>query len=205
MHFLRKTTTMVSGAVLLLGLAGSAFATGGGNTSVTNLQGVTITSALSGTSTCYTVSLAQGATFKYAGGTGTVDKIGGFFIFSSPQVTTTGVAPSGFSADTLNGGGVSGATGYNTGYGQGGSPILPGGSGLFCFNAPAPVGATFLLDIFQTNPGSPFSNTGRISFTLPLPSPVPEASPAVTLSLGILCLLGVALSARKRRSSSARI
>ena len=67
MHYLRKTTTVVSGAALLLALASSAFARGGGNTPVTNLQGVTITPDFTGE--CFTVSLASsangGGTFSY--------------------------------------------------------------------------------------------------------------------------------------------
>lgn len=208
MHYLRKTTTVMSGAALLLALAGSAFA-GGGNTAVTNLQGVTITGTTVGTSYVYTVSLASlGGKFNYASGTGTIDKIGGFFIFSNPQVTTTGTAPSTFSAVTLSDGSgpgnVTGATGYGfNGYNSTNEPILPGHSGAFSFNTVAPLGATFLLDIYQNNAGSPFSNTGKISFALlPSPSAVPEPSSVATLAVGSLGLMGMVLSARKRRRAN---
>ena len=208
MHYLRKTTTVVSGAALLLALAGSAFAgpvtVGGGHTAVTNLQGVTITGTTVGTSYVYTVSLATGATFDYAGGTGTINEIGGFFIYSSPQVTTTGTAPSGFSPVMINGSTVGGATGYSTSYG-GGTPLLPNDPriGAFSFNTVAPLGATFLLDIYQNKAGSPFSNTGKISFALlPSPSAVPEPSSVATLAVGSLGLMGMVLSARKRRRAN---
>ena len=208
MHYLRKTTTVVSGAALLLALASSAFAGGGGHTPATSLQGVTITGTTVGTSYVYTVSLATGATFTYAGGTGTIDKIGGFYIFSSPQVTTTGTHPSGFSADTIsdgNGlGNITGATGYNASYGSAG-PLLPNDSriGAFSFNTAAPTGATFLLDIYQNSAGSPFGNTGKISFALlPSPSAVPEPSSVATMVIGGLGLMGMVLSARKRRRAN---
>ena len=201
---LRKSATTVSGAGLLLALASSAFAAGGGKTPATNLQGVTITGTTVGTSYVYTVSLATGATFDYVGGTGTIDKIGGFFIFSSPQVTTTGSAPLSapptFSADTL----TNGATGYGfNGYNSINKPILPGSSGAFSFNTAAPAGATFLLDIYQNSAGSPFGNTGKISFALlPSPSAVPEPSSVATLAVGSLGLMGMVLSARKRRRAN---
>jgi len=212
MHYLRKTTTVVSGAALLLALAGSAFAggsgtTGGGHTAVTTLQGVTITGTTVGTSFVYTVSLdkTKEATFTYAGGTGTIDKIGGFFIFSSPQVTTTGPVQSGFSPVTIsdgNGpGNITGATGYSTSYGSG-TPLLPGDIGKFRFNTSALTGATFLLDISQGATG-PFSPTGKISFMLlPSPSAVPEPSSVATLAVGSLGLMGMVLSARKRRRAN---
>lgn len=204
-HYLRKTTTVVSGMSLLLALAGSAFATGGGHTAATNLHGVTITPDSTGE--CFTVSLANGGgTFSYGSSTdGTIAQINGLYIFTSPmQVLTTGVAPAGFTADTLNGSTVDGATGYKTSFGNGGKPILPGKTGtVFCFNGVPGTGATFLLDISQGSGTGPFSPTGRISFTLPAsPSAVPEPSSVATLAVGSLGLMGMVLSARKRRRAN---
>ena len=218
MHYLRKTTTVVSGAALLLALAGSAFAGGGGNTPVTNLQGVTITPDFTGE--CFTVSLASGGgTFDYVlGGVshtdGKIAQIGGFYIFNSPNqvtttrvVTTTGVV-SKFNPSTLNDDTFRGATGYKTSFGNG-SPILPGALGTqFCFSAAPGTGATFLLDISQLNAQGvtetgPFAPTGVINFAqLPSPSAVPEPSSVATLAVGSLGLMGMVLSARKRRRAN---
>lgn len=215
MHYLRKTTTVVSGAALLLALAGSAFAGGGGNTPVTNLQGVTITPDSTGE--CFTVRLASGGgTFDYVlNGVsytdGKIAQIGGFYIKSPPnsnQVTTTSVVVSSFNPSTLNNSTFSGATGYKTNFGNG-SPILPGQTGpLFCFSAAPGTGATFLLDISQLNAQGvtetgPFAPTGVINFVqLPRPSAVPEPSSVATLAVGSLGLMGMVLSARKRRRAN---
>ena len=214
MHYLRKTTTVVSGAALLLALASSAFARGGGNTAVTNLQGVTITPDSTGE--CFTVSLASGGgTFDYVlNGVsytdGKIAQIGGFYIKSPPssnQVTTNGVVP-GFIPSTLNDNTFRGATGYKTSFGNG-SPILPGALGTqFCFSAAPGTGATFLLDISQLNAQGvtetgPFAPTGVINFAqLPRPSAVPEPSSVATLAVGSLGLMGMVLSARKRRRAN---
>ena len=215
MHYLRKTTTVVSGAALLLALASSAFARGGGNTPVTNLQGVTITP--NSTGTCFTVRLASsadgGGTFSYAlNGTlypgEPIAQINGLYIFNSPnQVTTTGEVPTGFTPDLLIGGDFGGATGYSTPFATSGpkkgSPILPGDIGRqFCFSANPGPEATFLLDISQGAPGL-FNPTGLISFKLPpRPSAVPEPSSVATLAVGSLGLMGMVLSARKRRRAN---
>ena len=209
MHYLRKTTTVVSGAALLLALASSAFARGGGDTPVTSLQGVTITADSTGA--CFTVSLdSGGGKFNYVplNGTlhtdGTIAQIYGLYIFNSPnQVTTTGLAPTGFPPDSLTGGTFAGATGYSTAFGSSGSPITLGKTGpLFCFSAAPGTGATFLLDISQGATG-PFSPTGLISFRLPpRPSAVPEPSSVATLAVGSLGLMGMVLSARKRRRAN---
>ena len=224
MHYLRKTTTVVSGAALLLALAGSAFAgpvtVGGGHTAVTNLQGVTITPDLTGE--CFTVSLASGGgTFDYVLNglsytDGKIAQIGGFYIKSPPSsnqvtttrvVTTTGVV-SKFNPSTLNDDTFRGATGYKTSFGNG-SPILPGALGTqFCFSAAPGTGATFLLDISQLNAQGvtetgPFAPTGVINFAqLPRPSAVPEPSSVATLAVGSLGLMGMVLSARKRRRAN---